>query len=177
MTKILVLGLLKKYGPMSGYDIQIGLEETRTELWMNVKPASIYYALKKLEEEKLIILDQVEQTGNRSRTTYKITEAGINLYEIKLLEKLSSFTVAFPGDLYGTVSFIHDIPANKAIKALQLQLTKIEKVIEEIKFGEGIKGKEEENTLISKTVFQNIYNICNLQKEYIEEIINIISDS
>lgn len=42
MTRAMVLGLLKKYGSMSGYEIQQMMESAQTDQWAYVKPASIY---------------------------------------------------------------------------------------------------------------------------------------
>lgn len=47
MTRLMVLGLLMQYGPMSGYELQQAMQSAQTDTWAGVFPASIYHALKK----------------------------------------------------------------------------------------------------------------------------------
>lgn len=170
MTRVLVLGLLKKYGAMSGYDIQIGLEETKTELWLQVKPASIYYALEKLEQDGLIALLKVEHTGNRSRSIYQITTSGEKEYQKELLQKLGSFTVSFPTQLYVAASFIEDLPKEQAIKAIDQQVQRIEQMIQVMQERQSIKLKAGSEDDITQIIFRNIYNLCEGQVRCLEEI-------
>lgn len=170
MTRLLVLGLLKKYGAMSGYDIQIGLEETKSELWLQVKPASIYYALEKLEKEGFITLIKVEHTGNRSRSIYQITTSGEKEYQQQLMQKLSSFTVSFPTELYVAASFIKDLPKEQSMKAIDLQLRKIEQLIQLMQEGQDLKIKEGSKDSITQIIFRNIYHLCEIQVKCLEEI-------
>ena len=71
----MVLGLLKTK-PMSGYEIQQLLIISQSDSWAGILPGSIYHALKKMEKEQLVAIDSIEQTGNRSKAIYKITEQG-----------------------------------------------------------------------------------------------------
>ena len=58
MTQLFVLGALQMR-PMSGYDIQLMLQQSEAERWSGVQVGSIYHALKKLEKNQYIEIDKI----------------------------------------------------------------------------------------------------------------------
>jgi DNA-binding PadR family transcriptional regulator len=76
-TRLFVLGVLARQGPMHGHQIRRDARIDRTELWSEVRPGSLYSALHKLHDEGLIEEVRREQPGNLpARTVYAITEEG-----------------------------------------------------------------------------------------------------
>lgn len=75
MTRAFILYYLS-IKPTHGYEIQKFLQVSGTEQWAKIQSGSIYYALTKLEKEKLIEVLREERTGSRVRKIYQITEAG-----------------------------------------------------------------------------------------------------
>lgn len=76
-TRLFVLGMLARGGPMHGHQIRRAAQIDRTELWANVKPGSLYSALHRMEAEGVITALRTEQEGNRpARTIYEITGKG-----------------------------------------------------------------------------------------------------
>jgi DNA-binding PadR family transcriptional regulator len=76
-TRLFVLGMLARGGPMHGHQIRRNAQIDRTELWANVKPGSLYGALHRMEAEGVITALRTEQEGNRpARTVYEITGEG-----------------------------------------------------------------------------------------------------
>src|SRR4051794_23863418 len=76
-TRLFVLGVLARQGPMHGHQIRRDARVDRTELWSEVRPGSLYSALHKLHDEGLIEEVPREQPGNLpARTVYAITEEG-----------------------------------------------------------------------------------------------------
>lgn len=76
-TRLFVLGMLARGGPMHGHQIRRAAQIDRTELWANVKPGSLYGALHRMEAEGVITALRREQEGNRpARTVYEITDRG-----------------------------------------------------------------------------------------------------
>ncbi len=76
-TRLFVLGMLARGGPMHGHQIRRAAQIDRTELWANVKPGSLYGALHRMEAEGVITALRREQEGNRpARTIYEITDRG-----------------------------------------------------------------------------------------------------
>ena len=74
-VKLVILGMLKQ-GPQYGYELKHRIEEEMGD-WTSIAFGSIYFALKKLTEEKCIRQAGHEQPGSRpSRIIYEITEEG-----------------------------------------------------------------------------------------------------
>ena len=50
-TRLLVLGVVRIFQPVHGYDVRRELLSWRVDQWANVAPGSIYNALKTLTKE------------------------------------------------------------------------------------------------------------------------------
>jgi len=76
-TRLLVLGVVRFAQPVHGYDVRRELLSWHLEDVANVKPGSIYSALKTLERDGLISAVGHERAGARpERTTYALTGEG-----------------------------------------------------------------------------------------------------
>jgi DNA-binding PadR family transcriptional regulator len=74
---MLILGVVRIFQPVHGYDVRRELLSWHADEWANVAPGSIYHALKKLADEELLHEVATEQVGARpARTTYEITPKG-----------------------------------------------------------------------------------------------------
>ncbi|MBN1286634.1 MAG: PadR family transcriptional regulator [Anaerolineae bacterium] len=74
-TRLVILGFLR-YQPMHGYELKQLIERYMGD-WTSVAFGSIYFALRKLEEDGFIEKLGTEQEGNRpSRSVYQITGTG-----------------------------------------------------------------------------------------------------
>ena len=76
-TRLFALSALARGGPMHGYAIRQAAQLDRTDLWTDVKPGSLYNALKRMTEEGLVRVARTERDGNPpERTVFELTEAG-----------------------------------------------------------------------------------------------------
>lgn len=76
-TRLFILGALARRGPMHGHQIRREAQVDRTERWAEVKPGSLYAALKRMATEGVIEVVRVEQEGNMPpRTVYAINAEG-----------------------------------------------------------------------------------------------------
>jgi len=74
---MLILGVVRIFQPVHGYDVRRELLSWHADEWANVAPGSIYHALKKLADEGLLREVTTEQVGARpARTTYEVTPKG-----------------------------------------------------------------------------------------------------
>jgi len=106
-VRLLMLGLLKQ-GPLHGYEIK-RIIETEMSDWSHVAVGSIYFALEKMAQERLIEESETTREGNRpSRTVYRITDSGRTEFLRLLRESWAElepqrfsldFGIAFMGDL------------------------------------------------------------------------------
>lgn len=76
-TRLFALSTLARRGQMHGYQIRRSAQLDRTELWTDVKPGSLYNALRRMAEEGLVEVVRTEKVGNPpERTVYTITADG-----------------------------------------------------------------------------------------------------
>jgi DNA-binding PadR family transcriptional regulator len=118
-TRMMILGLVKWMGPVHGYDVRRELLNWSADKWANVQPGSIYHALRKLTEEDMLTEIATEQVGARpARTTYKITEKGVEEFE-SLLRKYW-WDLNQPTDPFAAAfSFLPALPRSEAAAALR----------------------------------------------------------
>lgn len=76
-TRLFVLGVLARGGPMHGHQIRRTAQVDRMDLWSDVKPGSLYGALHRMVAENVIEVLRTEQEGSfPARTVYQITDSG-----------------------------------------------------------------------------------------------------
>ena len=98
LPKFLVLGTLDFIKEGSGYDVKTELNKKQVENWTDIKSGSIYFAIKKLEEEGMIREVRKERDNNFPiKNIYSITDDGRELFD-KLQEE--AFLGLFP-QFYG----------------------------------------------------------------------------
>ncbi|MFJ8529024.1 PadR family transcriptional regulator [Bacillus sp. NPDC094106] len=177
MTRLMVLGLLMQYGPMSGYELQQAMQSAQTDTWAGVFPASIYHALKKMDKEGLVELDAVEKTGNRSKAIYSITPAGKDEFHTLILQSFQQSSVAFPTELYTALTFFNAnaFSLERISSALQDQKKTIIEMYENMKAGQSIKEKMIDIPEHVTLIFENIYEQCEMQLRFIEKMEKMLS--
>ena len=76
-TRLFILGALADGGPMHGHKIRTAAQLDRVELWADIKPGSLYGALRRMADEGVVEVVRTEQEGNLpARTVYGITDKG-----------------------------------------------------------------------------------------------------
>ncbi|MGG3523535.1 PadR family transcriptional regulator [Bacillus pseudomycoides] len=177
MTRLMVLGLLMQYGPMSGYELQQAMQSAQTDTWAGVFPASIYHALKKMDKEGLVELDAVEKTGNRSKAIYSVTPAGKDEFYTLMLQSFQQSSVVFPTELYTALTFFdtNTVSLEHISSALQDQKKKIIEMYENMKAGQSIKEKMIDIPEHVSLIFENIYEQCEIQLRFIGKMEKMLS--
>ena len=142
-TRLLVLGVVKLFQPVHGYEVRRELLSWRAQEWASVQPGSIYNALKTLCRDGLVEIASTDQVGGRpERTTYRLTAAGDEEFHTLLREEW--WTVRPPIDpLMAAVSFLGDIARPEAIAALEHRATVIRGMVRQLEFAiEGHDGSD-----------------------------------
>ncbi|SCL18945.1 transcriptional regulator, PadR family [Micromonospora rhizosphaerae] len=130
---MMILGLVRWMQPVHGYDVRRELLSWKADQWANVQPGSIYHALRKLTEEGLLRTVATEQVGGRpARTTYEITDKGVDEFETllrglwwRLEERTDPFSAAF--------SFLPALPREEAAAALRNRAMLLRATVESIR--------------------------------------------
>jgi DNA-binding PadR family transcriptional regulator len=116
---MLILGVVRIFQPVHGYDVRRELLSWHADEWANVAPGSIYHALKKLADEGLLAEVATERVGARpARTRYEITAKGEGEFQDLLRRHwwerrppIDPFTAAFV--------FLSALPRREGILALR----------------------------------------------------------
>jgi DNA-binding PadR family transcriptional regulator len=133
-TRLLVLGVVKLFQPVHGYEVRRELLSWRAQEWASVQPGSIYSALKTLTRDGLLEVASTDQVGGRpERTTYRLTQAGTEEFRTLLREEW--WTVRPPVDpLMAAISFLGEVPRAEAIAALEHRAAQIHGMIRHLDF-------------------------------------------
>jgi DNA-binding PadR family transcriptional regulator len=76
-SRLYVLTLLVRHGPMHGHRMRLVAQEDRLDIWTDVRPGALYGVLKRLAGEGLIAATASERAGAYpERTVYEITPDG-----------------------------------------------------------------------------------------------------
>src|SRR5580704_1439925 len=124
-TRMLVLGVVRIFQPVHGYDVRRELVQWHAAEWGNVAPGSIYSALKTLVKEEIIEIASTEHVGGRpERTSYRLTPRGER--ELGELLRDALWTVKMPVDpLVAVVSVMGFLKRDELIAALEARSAQI----------------------------------------------------
>lgn len=124
IVRLLVLGVLQLKGASHGYAVHKELSSWNIEAWTQVKPGSIYHALKQLHKElKLSEAGTESSTEGPGRSLYALTETGRAEFFTLLEQALISVE---PAELATGIAFMQTLPRQRVIRLLstqQIQLT------------------------------------------------------
>ncbi len=96
-TRMLVLGVVRIFGPANGYQLRRELLSWDVENWAHLNPGSIYSMLGTLEKDGSVDRhDLVMEEGGRPVAVYTVTDSGIADHDRMLLDAIE--TVPDPGD-------------------------------------------------------------------------------
>lgn len=96
-TRMLVLGVVRIFGPANGYQLRRELLSWEVEQWAHLNPGSIYSMLSSLERDGSVERhDLVMDEGARPVAVYTATAAGVAEHERMVLNAIE--TVPDPGD-------------------------------------------------------------------------------
>lgn len=126
-TRLFILGLLDRNGPMHGHQIRRQARIDRIELWADVKVGALYGMLRRLDAEGVISVARTEREGNRpERTVYAITEPG--RWELRALRDEVLRDVLLPKDVVDlALQLTGDLPESSLRAALEHRRASLEK--------------------------------------------------
>lgn len=86
-TRLLILGAVRIFQPIHGYDLRRELMSWHADQWANISFGSIYFALKKMTQDRLLEEVETDRAGGRpERTLYRLTSDGETEYQMLLRE-------------------------------------------------------------------------------------------
>jgi DNA-binding PadR family transcriptional regulator len=124
-TRLLVLGAVRLFQPVHGYEVRRELMSWRAHEWASVAPGSIYNALKSMTKEGLLEVVGTKQVGGRpERTSYRLTPHGEE--EMQHLLYDAWWDVVTPLDpLMPAITFMSLVPREQLIAALEHRIATV----------------------------------------------------
>jgi DNA-binding PadR family transcriptional regulator len=133
-TRLLVLGAIRILQPVHGYDVRRELVSWRLDEIANVKPGSIYSAIRTLEKDGCIAVHARETEDSRpERTTYVLTGEGEKEFFVLLRQSWWSFTAPIE-PLAPALCLMLFMPREELVSALQSRVAQAEGRLSEIAF-------------------------------------------
>ncbi len=133
-TRLLVLGVIRITQPVHGYDVRRELLSWRLEDHANVRPGSIYSAIRTLEKDGLIAVHARESEESRpERTTYVLTGEGEKEFQVMLREAWWTVT-ASTEPLIPALCLMVFMPRDELVRALQARQSALEGQLDSIGF-------------------------------------------
>lgn len=125
-TRLLVLGVIRIMQPVHGYDVRRELISWRLEERTNVKPGSIYGAIRTLERDGCIQVHSRDSAESRpERTTYVLTGEGEK--EFHLLLRRAWWTFDKPVEtLFPPLALMLFLPRAELIEALRARIGQLQ---------------------------------------------------
>lgn len=116
--RMLLLGILNDQQPRHGYEIKQILTAWNADKWTTIGYGSIYFALKKMAEEGLLVAEDDDVSNKQDKTVYKITSAGQEAFTVMLRKQwlelkplVDPFQVA--------LTFMQYLPKEELLTALE----------------------------------------------------------
>jgi DNA-binding PadR family transcriptional regulator len=133
-TRLLVLGAVRIFQPVHGYDVRRELLSWRVDQWANVAPGSIYNALKTLTKENFLKVAGTGQIGGRpERTQYSLTAEGEKEYQVLLRNTWWKVTPPLD-DLMPALCFMPSLSAEELTAALEHRIGALEGALKQLEF-------------------------------------------
>src|SRR5579883_335980 len=128
VTRIVLLGLLAQR-PMHGYAVHRTIEERHMDQWADIKAASIYAALQRLEREGLVEAAGETRSGRRPvATLYRTTAAGLEELR-RLLRQAWMQPVRWAAPVDVALGFHQLLEADEIVSLLQARLAALDGLI------------------------------------------------
>ena len=133
-TRLLVLGAIRVLQPVHGYDVRRELISWRISDVTNVKPGSVYGAIRTLEKDGCIAVHSRESADSRpERTSYVTTGEGEK--EFQTLLRRSWWTLETPAEpLIPALAMLPFMPRDELAAALQARARSLVGEIEATRF-------------------------------------------
>ncbi|HEX9336559.1 MAG TPA: PadR family transcriptional regulator [Pseudonocardiaceae bacterium] len=122
-TRLLVLGVVRMHGQAHGYQVRRDLLSWAADRWANVRPGSIYHALKQMTKDGLVAEVAVEEgEAGPDRTLYRLTEDGETEFAVLLSRSLIE-PERGAESLNAAMTFLPTLPRQRAIDLLERRMT------------------------------------------------------
>ncbi|WP_421650062.1 PadR family transcriptional regulator [Metabacillus sp. RGM 3146] len=133
------------------------MQVSEVDKWAGILPGSINHALKKMANEGLVKVANVESTGHRSKAIYEITDEGEKEYKKLLVDSFRVPSIHLPVHLYSGLSMLNlpnpEANLNNIKEAIEEQINELKAKMEQMEEGQKIKTQFIEMNDLTKITF------------------------
>ena len=173
-TRLVILGLLRER-PLYGYEIKQLIEQYMGD-WTSIAFGSIYFALDKLAEEKLIEKVATEQEGGRpSRTVYQITQAGRDEFLRLLRELWTTWERQYYAFDIG-VWFMEALPLEERKAYLRQRIERLEYVLQFVGEDKGQTVARPDVPQLAEAIFDHVLVHVRADLEWVSQLLEKIEN-
>jgi DNA-binding PadR family transcriptional regulator len=177
-TRILVLGVVKIFGPANGYRLRQELLSWQVERWAALNPGSIYSMLSTLAKQGAISRWDLSAGADvRSATVYTVTEAGEAEFHRLIVEALA--TVPDSGDvlpLRVVVNFTWTLPRDEFLRAARARRQVLAELIPQYA---GAISELKGTTSVPPSIAIELgleWGLAQAQLAWVDELIALVAD-
>lgn len=133
-TRLSILGVIRIFQPVSGYDIRRELSTWQLEPWTNFQPGSVYSSLRTLERDGMIVgVSPTDEGARPGRIDYAITPEGEKEFETLL--RNAWWKVTQPVEpMIPAISLLPFMNRSELIAAVEARLPQLEGQIAQFGF-------------------------------------------
>ncbi|MCX4766690.1 PadR family transcriptional regulator [Streptomyces sp. NBC_01275] len=122
-TRLLVLGVVRGFGSTHGYRVRAELLSWGIDDWANVKPGSIYHALRQMAKDGLLAASEIADWPGR--VDYRVTPAGEKEFFRLLVDALER--PEHRADMLSAgLALMPALTRDRAVRALSTRLSVLE---------------------------------------------------
>lgn len=134
-TRLVILGAVRQFQPVHGYFLRRELLTWHVDEWANIRPGSIYNALRTLKNDGYVDETATLSEGNRpAKTTYHITPEG-DVEFLRLLREALWNVESFDAQpVMAVASFMYALTREEVVAAFAHRVDRIDATIAENTF-------------------------------------------
>ncbi|NIV39291.1 MAG: DUF4388 domain-containing protein, partial [Anaerolineae bacterium] len=166
-TDLLLLGLLLDR-PMHGYDLYQMIQHEGIDGWFSISAAGVYYSLRKLRDQGLVVESRQRRGGSASKSIYRLTANGRTAFVDAMEAELSSQEEScLDYDL--PIYLLNKLPVDRALPLLVRReaflAEQAEKVQTEITAQQG-RG----NSSLKLAILDHKHRFLEMEREWLAEV-------
>jgi DNA-binding PadR family transcriptional regulator len=165
-AELAILSILAER-PYHGYEIEEFIETRGLRDWTEIGFSSIYYLLRKLEQDGYIEKEFAKATRGPSRKVYSLTPAGQAAMQAAVCEFLSTPRHLYP-PLHLGLANLDAISHSDALSALTLYRDRLEERMEEIENKRAEHGSRHANI---DALYDHNLHLLRAEREWVETYI------
>lgn len=169
IIKVLILYYLS-IKSTHGYEIQKFIQINQMDRWTKIQSGSIYYALKKLEKEGLIVLKEAIGSGLKARKIYEITDKGRSELKELIKKELDNELYTSGSDKFIIYPMLNTLDKQNMIFQINNHIDKLRDKVEYLEKWKDIKVNKQ-SLAVEKISFEMMINNLEYQIKWHEALI------